>query len=174
MPMKLSVGICRKVGQPDYSSLGATCNVELESSSSLITDDLEAFHRQVQSAYSACRHAVESELARARDANGSATAPATDERRREVDNGPQPDAMAQRRNGNSQPARPVTEKQLGYIRQLAGQVKGIGARRLDTLATAMFGKPIGELTSLQASGVIDCLKGIKAGEINLQAALSSR
>jgi hypothetical protein len=35
MPMKLNVGLCRKVGQPDYGSLGASCNVEVELSGSL-------------------------------------------------------------------------------------------------------------------------------------------
>ena len=48
----------------------------------------------------------------------------------------------------------------------------LGARRLDALASVMYGKAVPELTGLQASGVINCLKGIKAGEIDVQAALS--
>ena len=36
----------------------------------------------------------------------------------------------------------------------------------------MFNKPFGELTTLDASGLIDCLKAIKAGDINLDNALN--
>lgn len=30
MPMTVKVGLSKKVGQPDYGSLGASCDIELE------------------------------------------------------------------------------------------------------------------------------------------------
>ncbi len=64
MPLTLSVGVSKKVGLPDYGSVGATCNVTVELDASLLQSDLETFHRHVRSAYVACAQAVNEELAR--------------------------------------------------------------------------------------------------------------
>jgi hypothetical protein len=64
MPLKVNVGLSKKVGLPHYSSLGASCHVEYEADASLLNTDLEGFHRQVKNAFIACKQAVQDELHR--------------------------------------------------------------------------------------------------------------
>ena len=173
MPLKLNVGITKKVGLPDYGSLGASCHLELDLDGSLVEGDLAGFHERVRRTYAACAVAVDEELARRQEDVGPParqTAPPQSRPRAAAGSG----AHGAGQNGatkNGHAAR-ATTKQLDYAQQLAGQIRGLGVRRLETLSTRMFGKPVAELTSLDASGLIDALKEIKSGQIDLEAALS--
>ncbi len=63
MPMTVKVGLAKKVGQPDFGSLGASCDIELELDGGLLFNDLDGLQQKVRAAYTACRQAVNDELA---------------------------------------------------------------------------------------------------------------
>ena len=64
MPLRLTVSISQKVGQPNYGSLGASCQVECELESGLLQEGPERFQEAAQEVYAACAQAVADELAR--------------------------------------------------------------------------------------------------------------
>lgn len=176
MPMKISVGLCKKHGLPNYSSVGAHCDVEIEADASLIQNDLEAFHARVRGAYVACRQAVQDELAQHQPAAcpspGGQTGNGTSGRSNAAPSGSNGHDADSNGGHNGNGSYRATQKQMDYVQQLARQIKGLGVRRLEVLAQTMFSKQLSGLSSLDASGLIDTLKAIKAGEISLDAALS--
>jgi hypothetical protein len=195
LPLKLNVGLAKKVGLPRYGSVGATCQVEIELSGGLLYNDPPAFQRHVRAAYDACRQAVEVELAQQSDrARAGQSASDNDGGRRDArrlhgnvevhssrTRDPAADAPSQRiAHGDKDQSTDdvataevshATQKQHAYIRRLAGQIRGVGLRRIEPICQRMFGKPLGELNSLDASSLIDALKALKQGDMDVETAL---
>jgi len=172
MPLRLNVGISKKTGLPGYGSLGASCSVEVELDGSLLHDDLDVFRQRVRRAYVACSQAVREELARQQQVEAHGQTPAaTGEQAASLPSEANGNGHRDGQDGDRHNGQPATARQLDYASRLAGQIRGLGARRLAALAQQLFAKPLADLSSAEASGLIDTLKRIKAGQVDLAAAL---
>jgi hypothetical protein len=162
--MKLNVGVSRKLGLPNYGSVGASCNLELELDATLLERDLDAFHTQIRGAYMAAHQAVHDELARLQAAGTQApTKPAA----RDAVNGSGPanshawgngEAVLAGRTAAEAPrcGKPATASQIKAIRSIARQ------READLFAILRSEYDVErpeDLTLRQASALIDWLKG---------------
>lgn len=87
--LKLNVVLSKKVGLPDYGSIGALCSVETEMNNGVLQHDPDGFQQQARQAYAACAQAVNDELARQQ--GQSASPPVT--------NGHTANGNGRRRNG---------------------------------------------------------------------------
>lgn len=156
MPLKLNVGLSRKVGQPDYGSRGASVNIELELDAAAVAQP-ERLHDQIRELYDLARISIDEEL------GGSSHHPAYDDTPQHTGNGrgnghggdsgerrpPQGSASG---SGNG---RQATQSQCRAIRTIAGR------QRIDLagLLRERFG--VGQLEDLslrEASSLIDELK----------------
>lgn len=61
MPMKLNVGLSRKVGEANYGSRGASVNVELEVDGSLASDPAK-LHNRIRQLFALVRNSLTEEL----------------------------------------------------------------------------------------------------------------
>jgi hypothetical protein len=143
MPLILNLGISKKIGQPAYGSLGASCNVAVELDQSLIFDDPAGFQQHVQQIFAVCRQAVQEELAQQQTVKMEGTA-------------------AAQSNGQSNSQNGISPKQVDFAHRLAGQIRGLGVRRLDALAVTMFNKPLVQLSSFDGSALIDVLRMLRS------------
>jgi hypothetical protein len=166
MVMKITAGVGRKLGLPEFSSVSANCHVEFEADNGLLNDP-QAFHQRVRAAFAACQQAVAEELARQQQGQGAPVPNGRNNGRN--DSATSAAAGNGHRNGTTGHA--ASEKQLDFARQLAKAIPGLGIRRLEALTQKMYGKSLVTLTSLNASGLIDTLKSIKDGEIDAGAVL---
>ena len=162
--LKLNVGFTKKVGEANYGSRGAAVNLELELDSGLV-GDADRLKDRIRQLFLLAKASVDEELA-AQAGVGSGHAASNGTATVATGNG------YGHTNGNGANGHRASTKQLDYASQLAGQIRGLGVRRLEALAQKMFDKPLANLSSLDASGLIDALRDIKAGKIDLEAALN--
>jgi len=76
MPVKLNIGLSRKVGEPNYGSRGASINLEVELDSGVLQDAAQLRER-VRDLYQLARQSIDEELHRPADVEVS---PHSDER----------------------------------------------------------------------------------------------
>ena len=164
MPMKLNVGVSRKLGLPNFGSVGASCNLELELDATLLERDLDAFHTQIRGAYMAAHQAVHDELARLQTAGTQAP---TKPRARDAVN--ESGAANGHACGNGETVlagRTAAEAPRSGKPATASQVKAICSiarqREADLVAILRSEYDVErpeDLTLRQASALIDRLKG---------------
>ncbi len=144
--LKIHVTSSKKIGQPDYGSLGATVGLEAELDSNLITDP-HALRSRLRQLFDIARAAVDAEL------QGGHTPPSP----RPAPNGNDNGGDSQHRNGR----RGATDSQLRAIRAIA---KRLGIQP-ENAATELHGCGLDEMTLPQASQLIDHLKSQQSGGV---------
>jgi len=174
MPLKANIGVTRKVADNNYGSRGASVNLEVELDSTLINEP-DRFHERVRQVFRLAQQAIDDELNR-QQGNGTAnpqTNGANGHATQASQNG-NGNGNGQSTNGNGRngQAAIASEKQLSYAQQLAKQIQGLGIRRLESLAQKMYNKPLAAFTTLDASNLIDTLKAIKEGRMDLNVVLN--
>jgi hypothetical protein len=154
MPLKLNVGYSKKIGQPDYGSLGASCNVEVELDQYLVFHDLDGLHTKIKQVFVAARQAVNEELYRS-----EASQPAS-----QPQNGTGQHANNGNSNGSGQRrARKATVSQVRAINSIADRLQLDLAKWLHD----KFGLSLpADLSISDASHAIDELKALPVGNSN--------
>jgi hypothetical protein len=156
MPLKLNVGLCRKVGEANYSSRGANINVEVEIDGALASEP-DRLHERIRQLFGLVRNALVEELN-----GGSGHAPPANGDWRSGHGQPangQDHGNGQTNGGNGNPGngreRPATQSQVKAIYAIAR------SQRIDvpTMLRARFqvGRP-DDLNIKEASSLIDELK----------------
>ena len=143
MPAKLNIGLSRKVGEANYSSRGASVNLEVELDSGTISDR-QLLRRRVRSLYAMARRSVEEELGRSPEG---------------ASNEPVRSSNSGHPNGNGHPTEPpagtATQSQVRAIFAIARR------QRLDPLGLIQerFHRDrLEDLSIREASSLIDDLK----------------
>jgi len=167
MTMKVTVGLSRKVGQPNYGSAGASCHIDVELDQSLLDGDQRHLQERLRQALTVCRQVVERELAGdgpvqgvPQDREGSPPGPSTRAARRPAPAAAGTDSPAMVEGphsggGDSGSPRLATPAQVKALQAIAGQ----GRLSLAAELQRQYGlRQPQQLTLRQASQMIDRLK----------------
>lgn len=162
MPVKVNIGLSKKIGLPDYGSLGASANLELELDSGAVGDP-DRFRQQIRHLFGLAKASVEEELNRQQPVqlSGTGNRDASGYGRKPDTNGTGNGHAAT--NGHHAPrrlnGRTATQSQIRAIMAIANR------QRLDLgPQLERFGvHAVDDLGIQQASQLIDELKGQPAG-----------
>jgi len=157
MPMKLNVGLSRKVGEPNYGSRGASVNLELELDNSLV-EQPERLRDRIRQLYQLAKAAVDEELnANSQEpANGASNGHSFD-RYRTNGNG---NGASNGHAANGNDPRQATSSQVKAIHAIAGRNRIDVARLVQDRFNVQ--RP-DDLSISDASTLIDELKAVPAG-----------
>jgi hypothetical protein len=109
MPLKVNVGLNRKVGEQNYGSRGASVNVEMELDSGLVTEP-DKLKERIRQLFGLVRTSLAEEL----NGNGNGHPPAGNGAP-EASQGPARNGNSQAQASNPKTARPATQSQVKAI-----------------------------------------------------------
>lgn len=134
MPVKLTIGLSRKIGDANYGSRGASVNVELEAEASLVNEPAK-LHEKIRQLFNLVRSSVTDEL------NGS----------------PAPTSSNGNGSGHAPPGRirPATQSQVKALHAIA---KANGLQLQSFLRERFQVSKPEDLNIKQASEAIDRMK----------------
>jgi hypothetical protein len=158
MAFKINVGLSRKIGQPNFGSLGGSCHIDLEIDPQTASLGPEAVQQQILAAFAVCKQAVDTELAKCDQPNTHPTVSGFH---------PVKQASGPRRQAHQPPAtepspaasppqrRPATAAQIKALHTIASRAGLTLARELQHHCGVNNPQ---QLTIQQASRMIDHLK----------------
>jgi len=160
MPLKASIGLSRKIGQENYGSLGANCQLEIELDASLI-GDAEAFNEKIRQLYALANQAVNDQLAGKTNGNNGNSQANLNRNGNGNGNGAQP---SNGHNGNGSnggnDSTPASNKQIKYLLDIARQRHDMNLRQTADYCEQEVGvSDVYQLSKSQASVIIDRLTG---------------
>jgi hypothetical protein len=154
MPLRVNVGLSRKVGEANYGSRGASVNVEMELDAAMIGEPAR-LQEQIRKMFATVRTSLAEELI----GNGHAPAKATRPEPPRT-NGEKPPASS-----NGQPAQgngSVRMATTAQVRAIRGISRQVGMDLACLRQQFGVGRPE-DLTLKQASALIDELKSAQTG-----------